>query len=459
MAYRRKVVLGAEAMLRAPAVRAFLPFPFDDASVDPDGVTVWGRAGEIAFTLPGEPGATQSMCRSADGERAFVGTWTGVDVVDFGTRRRTKLLVTDRSVARIDERAGVLLTADHRTVHRFQVKSKSELPALVVKEHVRACALAHNARRAIVADGYDVKLHDLGGRRPEVLASIDGYADACGFFRDGRFWAAGREVRTFDPDGAVRWSVAKRAVTAALSDDEALLAIALDGDVEVYAPPDTEPRHRLAGLAARTLAFDGGRLLVGLRAEGLEVYELAHERRIAPRETCHVGAVTALALEPERETMLFSFGDDGRVLLWDLESARLFEQLPRHRTRGVALEVARDGTKLTTLSADGEQRDWTLSTFTWTVVPPTLAAPELEPFNARRGKALATCVLDGARRVVARAERRSPRSMLELLDGDEVIETLPFEGGAPTSIAATRDGRLVCVGTARGDIVVLERST
>lgn len=202
--------------------------------------------------------------------------------------------------------------------------------------------------------------------------------------------------------------------------------LAFLGGCSGLAPAD-RPSHNFTAahdLGATALAFspDGGRVASGGQRGDIALWQVEPPASLA-RLRQHTGAVRALAYAtPQR---LVSSGDDGLLLVWDLESGR---PLARADTTPVAALVA-DSRMVITGHRDGHLRAWRF--------------PTLEPAGEYR--------LDGA---IIAIDRHRETLAVATAGGRVALYTtrlewrrdLQLEGPAAHDLRFSPDGRLLVAG-------------
>ncbi len=367
---------------------------------------------------------------------------------------------------------------------------------------------------AAFAGDFDIALFDLTQRRPVRRLKHDGTVLTFAFSDDGRRIATGahdRNARVWSLDDArllLRTSHEDEVVAVALSPDGRVLASGSpDGALEVWDIEAKREVHRRAphvprvdaleyapdgsliagmsdgtirvwgnsprlvtlrgvdGMVARVQLAPGGRLVATTGHDGLEVWDLAHRRRIRkfPKRTKFMGASVL-----DRESRTVFFGEhDGTVTRVDVASGR---EIWSHRVTsgarsmalshdGAILAVGGKGHEISLLDARTGSELRVLVGHRW-MVDQVLFTPDdlriasrggdLRVFDVRSAKALLdhqavpgtveriALSPDGTRVLVASS--RGGVRLLELSSGSEIRE-YDVGGMRPTSLAFAPDGR------------------
>lgn len=442
--FRLVGTLGSTALKHNGAIRGVAYAP-DGAYIASSGdgreLHLWDtQTGASLGSIEGSDRGTYSLCLSADGALAFVGG-SELQVFDVAKKKRAFTLPVNKPliVAIATSPSGVVLYGDDRKPRRFDIASKKELEPL--KGHssrVDACALNADGSLALTGGGdRKIKLHTVtkNKKKPEVIATLEGYAKSCGFAPDGKTaWSVGWDhAHVFDVSegsktfGKVVWSPSPKITGSvrrgAMSPDGKLFAIAYEEEVLVFAPATSnKPFKRLAIAEVDVLAFDheSKRLVCGSDGHGLgegcglEVFDVDAEKRVLPAGDGHSGGVTGLAAPAKRPNVLVSVGVDKKVILWDLESSQAVEQLGPLSEQGCAVDVTADAKTIVTTATDGRSLIWDVSTTSSRPLP-----TELEG----RGSVAITLSADGKK--VAWAPYLPGKAVVYDLTGRYDTEPLP----------------------------------
>lgn len=193
-----------------------------------------------------------------------------------------------------------------------------------------------------------------------VVFSPEGKLLASGA-QDGtvRLWrVAGQEVHA-DRELAVKSPV----MSLAFAPGGLLLAAGLvDGRIQVWNPVDGKTRYTLpadpAGVYALAFLPDGQRLAAGGEDGRLSLWHLPTKTRAIQ---AHESGIWALALSPGGDLLAVAYGDEGKLVLYDLTDPQNpvpLRQLWVHRAAVTGLAFTPDGRWLVTAAADGCLAVW-----------------------------------------------------------------------------------------------------
>ncbi len=401
-----------------------------------DGLIVWDlMAGELLRRIP-QAGAVEALDISPDGQQALVGTEdNNVTLWDLNTGQP------------LGDFAGHLAS-------------------------VRAVAFSRDGKQALSAsrDGA-VLLWDLTeGRLAGRLESVDGMGhslviNALRFTPDGRY-----AVTVSDDETAILWDLSLRVPLRTLGlegehagpvNDVALhpsggvAAVGVeDGSVLLWALRDSAViwQQTAAAVGAESAVVqvaasaDSTRLLAAMEEEGLLVCNTESCANPVPLplpETDIADGVRlrSAVISPEG-TRALSGDDQGRVLLWDLETGAVLRVLDGHTDEVRAVVFMPDGRRALSASDDTTLIMWDLETGE--------ALRTLSGGHDRRVLSAAVSA-DGARALSGGADRLM---VLWDLESGEVLHR--FEGHARRvlSVAFSPDGRLGLSGSDDADIIL-----
>jgi WD40 repeat protein len=468
-------------------------------STDPNEIALVDLAdGRARWTRPGSRSAL-GLAFSRRGDLAVVGTETGdVEVRDAATGavRRTWRAHEDEVIsAAFDAEGRRLATASRdRTAKVWSLEDGALLATLAGHtDRVLWVEFLPDDRR-IVTGGRDgtLRLWDAAsGALERVTEAHAGSVESVAVSPEGTWLASGGR------DGAVRlWDVASgrslasglhgnnvRAV--AFSPDGATFASASwDRTVRLWSAEDGREIARLRGHTAAVASLGyaaGGRRVVSFAVDG-EVKTWASAASLAPRLGDQPGVVAAIAFDPAGRRLAAS-GHDGTIRVWDVEERRLLAtrvdradladrrrslafgpggatvlSAPRFRPASAWSLAEGDARAVVALLAPFAWvpgRDAWLGAGTssdWVLVSPSFdAVLERAPWPEGTGASVLSVAPAGTRFACASLAGDAELWRTDPLRREARLESL----GPLSTLALSREGDLLAIGTGRGEVRVL----
>ncbi|MEO8699241.1 MAG: PQQ-binding-like beta-propeller repeat protein, partial [Kofleriaceae bacterium] len=335
---------------------------------DGTGIQVWdAHTGEAVAELAPASRGFHALAISADGRRVFAGGTTA-QIFELATKRclATPAIPRNLVVAAAFAPDHSVIFGDDKIPRRYDARGVELAPLKGHAARVQAIAISRDGRRALTCGGDSrIQLHALDTPAPEVLATWQGYARSCGFSPDGSlgWWVGARQATVRGmTTGKVTFDERLDDIRAgALSLDGTRFAIVTGDGIAIYALPGKRQVGRIA-FVADSLAFmpDGARLVVANR-HATAVFDVAGERRVLPADAGHTGSIEGVAIAADRPHVLFSTGEDGLIVLWDLETGLPIERIGSVEHEGRAIAVTADGTQLVTASRRGAVAVWNVA--------------------------------------------------------------------------------------------------
>jgi WD40 repeat protein/serine/threonine protein kinase len=435
----------------------FLALSPDGARVigsgDDGKATVWDvESGEVVKTLDSE-------ARDDDGPR---GTWA----VAFSPDGRYALTGGDEYVAGSDD--AVLRLWDLSTPRRDLVKADGSvfeagephvgpIAAIAFRDPHTAVTASHDGKLKLwdlrtlrlvntldPGDGPEQRrdINDvvvLPDGRHAVTASFAGYVglwDLDGGLEyrftghNGPVWrvaasADGTMVASAGKDGTTRvWNVAGRAAVAVLHGHT-------DQVMDVDFSPD------------RAVVVSGGtdRMLAVWAVPGSNGAGAAANPAAGAAAAKRRAAVTCVSVSDGPDRVILAGSDDGGVALWDASTERLLRSWAVHTTPVRAVRVSPDGTRATSVGADGAVANW------------DLGFDSAGPARAGAGPVECASFFPDGRSVLLSSDGVTRRWDFE---AGKQLQAVQWPGVAARGLAVSGDGKNALAATADGGVRVLD---
>jgi WD40 repeat protein len=308
--------------------------------------TVSGEPGISWQPLPARVQPIYSVVLTPDGQFAACGRGNQAFVYQVPTGREVCRLVDPalspvsaadhdliQSLA-FNPDGQMLATGGFQNVKLWQRPANGREATLALPAAARALAMSADGRwLAVAGDDHHVRLFELAGMKPgPVLA---GHAQPVVAVR-------------FSPDGALLFSASS------------------DGAIRAWRIPTGEAAWQLnIGLPTAALAVIGpGPQLATGGADGkLRVWnpptEPASDKKPEPvaELACHAKPITAIVSLATQAGMLYSAGEDGLLIVWDIAGKKPSRQI-NHGAPIAAIAVRADGQQLATAGSDKAAKLW-----------------------------------------------------------------------------------------------------
>jgi WD40 repeat protein len=345
-------------------------------------------------------------------------------------------------------------SADH-AVRVFDLATKECRILAGHEDNVAGVAVTPDGRFA-VSGSWDetVRVWDLAtGKVTRTIRERDKGVQALSFLPDGKSFVSGNE------DGAARLLdlAGKKQVRVFAGHGGAVLSVATsadgtravtgceDGAVRVYDVAKSAPLFTLSGhtgpVRSVALAANGARAVSGGEDGTVHVWDLQHGREERSLKGA-IASIFAVALSPGGDRVVAA-GGAGIVYAWNATDGRLIEPVTGHTGAVQTLAIDPDGGHFLSGSDDGTLRLWQLE------------AQASTAFVAGKGAVVGAVLFPDGKRFAS----ITTHGMLSIWRRDDPVhptgvslKSLKAKSLAdhPISLAISRDGTALLVGTARG---------
>lgn len=446
----------------------------------------------------------ECLALTPDGRRILVGTDKTLDIFDVDSGRQLRSIegfgqyVASIAVTRDGTRC--LAGSGDGTVRLLDLESGTEIRRIEAhSSRVEAVAFTHGDTRAFTgSDDSSFALFDLGNSGQiwreqgpairRVVVTPDGKAAFTASMNDGvMLW----DLETGCPRGKV--SGHQMELTSLWVDDDRTVTGSPDGTIRIWNARGREERKLIRGHGVFTFAGvqEGPLLAIADHDRGIALFDLGTDqeswlqdsggtqvleadpkcrkvigvngdRRLTEWKLAEDGPARVLARLPEMPSfsvkveptagvaLVFSRDSNGSLDLWDLATGKPKATLRTTIGNGsfYPLAISPDGNRAVTSNRllrgievlHGEDLVlWDLE-----------AATPLQRYTGHEGRIVAACLTPDACRIISASEDRKVRIFgTECPDLVDQID-LGLVNDRPRSLALSRDGRTLLVGTARG---------
>jgi RNA polymerase sigma factor (sigma-70 family) len=398
------------------------------ATASEDGAIRLWDLGKVQVTqeLIGHQGAVFGLARSPDGkELVSAGADGTLRVWDPAGGKELRQLPTGNrvtpftSVAFSPDGKKIAASCTDGLVRAWDVAAKKELPQMVGHKGPVRCVAWSKDSKTVASGGDDqsIRLWDAAtSNEDRSIAANCGKVAGLSFSRDGKTLAAAYQqsvIRLWDP----------------ATGKEVRPISGHNGPVYTIA-------HCAAAKLTATGSTDGS----------VVVWDAATNKELR-RWEAHEAAVNALAFTPNGKTLV-SAGADQVVCLWDPATGKKLAELKGHADAVTWAAVSPDGKLLATSSWDQTVRLWDLATH-----------KKKDVLKSRGPLRVVAFSHDGKLLAAGGEPTQNGLVIWETASGKELMQ-IPKPGDrSTTSIAFSRDDRMIFTGTADGRVRAWETAT